>query len=64
MDKIEKEIEQLTSLRLFLKKQLNSTYGNNFKSIIDKRNIVREQLIRLYKIKSRKYKIEHIINKI
>jgi len=67
MDKIDNEIIRLMSLRSFLKIQLNSTYGtstqNNFQNLFDRRNEVTEELNRLYKIRSRKDKINHIINR-
>ena len=67
MDNIDFEIQRLTSLRMFLKIELNSNYGtgtqSNVQSLFDRRNEVTMELKKLHKLRSRRSKLDKIIKR-
>jgi hypothetical protein len=69
MDKIDIEIQRLTSLRLYLKIEINSNYGissqsqKHTQSLFNRRNEVTMELKKLNKIKQRRIKLDKIIQR-
>jgi len=62
MNNIEHEIRKLESLRLYLKIEINSTYGisPNVQPLFDRRNQITQELKKLHKLRSRKIKLKKI----
>jgi len=59
-------IQQLDSLRRYLKIELNSNYGmsqKNLQSLLNRRSEVTEEMNKLYKLKNRRSKLNKIINR-
>ena len=61
---VDKEIEKLMNQRRWLKIQINSTYGSvRTSDMFERRDNITMKLKRLHRIKSRKLKLDKIINR-